>query len=99
MPIILLKMMHVILFHPHCNSYKNGIMNSILQMEKLSPKKGSWLSTVTLRADWEWGWGRYRDVGLIPELSCLAVKLPPEVGLGGAGSLSDSGKSQLRISK
>lgn len=37
------------------NSYKNGIMNSILQMGKLMSKKGSWLPQVTLKAHEEWG--------------------------------------------
>lgn len=45
---------YTVLFRPHNNSCKNSI-NSILQMGKLRPKRGSWLPKVTLRAGQEWG--------------------------------------------
>ena len=61
MPIILLRIMHVILFCPHNNSYENGIMNSILQMGKLRPKKGSWLPKVTLKTGQKWG-GEFEEM-------------------------------------
>lgn len=45
------------------NPYKNGIMNSILQMGKLTPKKGSCLPQVTLKSREEWGRGSEEMLG------------------------------------
>lgn len=39
----------------HGNSCKSRIINPILQMGKLRPKRGSWLPKVEFRADEEFG--------------------------------------------
>lgn len=79
-----------ILFCSHSNSCKRRIINPILWMGTLRPKRGSRLPEIenvelTRSSGGGRGGGIWRAVGLIPELSFLSVKLPPEVGLGGVG--------------